>query len=151
MCRVGYDSLMEVSDVRRRLRGAIEEAKRRSAERRVRADEASRAWERVLPEVAVPAFHTMASALTGEGHRFKVATPGEAVRLTLERSAEEFVELALDTQRERPALLLTSARGRGRRLVSNERIVGEGDAIAALTEDAIIAVLLEELIPFLER
>src|SRR6059058_2777295 len=86
-CRVGYDSLMEVSDVRRRLRGAIEEARRRSADRRARADEASRAWERVLPEVAVPAFHTMASALTGEGYRFKVATPGEAVRLSLERSA----------------------------------------------------------------
>ena len=63
---------MEVSDVRRRLRGAIDEARRRATERRDRKDAASRVWERLLPDVAVPAFHLMASALTGEGLRFKV-------------------------------------------------------------------------------
>src|SRR3954470_17292166 len=74
--RVRYDHLMEVSDVRRRLRGAIEEAKRRAAERRGRVDEASRAWADVLTATVEPAFHTLASALSGEGHRFKVLTPG---------------------------------------------------------------------------
>jgi hypothetical protein len=142
---------MEVSDVRRRLRAAIEEAKRRAAERRTRADEASRAWAAVLPETAVPAFHTMASALTGEGHRFKVLTPGEAVRLSLERSAEEFVELSLDTARETPALLVRSTRGRGRRIVTSERIAREGGAIASLTQEDVIGILLDELLPFIER
>src|SRR5205085_618075 len=99
---------MEVSDVRRRLRGAIEDAKRRSAERRARVDEASRAWEEVLTTTVVPAAHTMASALTGEGHRFKVVTPAGAVRLALERSAEEFVEVSLDTERQVPAMLVRS-------------------------------------------
>src|SRR6478672_12906632 len=115
---LGYDPVMEVSDVRRRLRAAIEDARRRSAERRARADEASRAWERILPEVAVPVVHTIASALAAEGHRFKVFTPGEAVRLSLERSAEEFVELSLDTQGDQPAVMLRSTRGRGGRIVS---------------------------------
>jgi hypothetical protein len=142
---------MEVSDVRRRLRGAIEEAKRHAAERRARRDEASRAWAAVLPEVVVPAFHTMASALTGEGHRFKVVTPGDAVRLSLERSAEEFIELALDTTREIPAVMVRSTRGRGRRLVSSERVAREGAAIAQLTQEDVIGVLLEELVPFIER
>jgi hypothetical protein len=142
---------MEVSAVRRRLRAAIDEARRRSAERRARADEASRAWERVLPDVAVPMFHAVASALTAEGHRFKVHTPGEAVRLAPERSAEEFVELSLDTQRDEPALMLRSTRGRGRRIVSSERVVREGQPIAALTQEDLLPVLLEELIPFIER
>jgi hypothetical protein len=142
---------MEVSDVRRRLRSAIDDAKKRSAERRTRVDDARRAWERLLPEVAVPTFHTMAGALTAEGHRFKVFTPGEAVRLSLERSAEEFVELSLDTDRDEPALLLRSTRGRGRRIVSTERIVAEGAQIAGVTQEDLVAAMMEELIPFIER
>lgn len=142
---------MEVSDVRRRLRGAIEDARRRAAERRTRADAAARAWEDVLTKSGVPAFHTMASALTGEGHRFKVVTPGQAVRLTPERSAEDFIELALDTDRDVPAALVRSARGRGRRMVSTERVVREGGRIAEMSDEDVIGVLLEALVPFLER
>jgi hypothetical protein len=142
---------MEVSEVRRRLRSAIDDAKKRSVERRTRVDDARRAWERLLPDVAVPTFHTMAGALTAEGHRFKVFTPGEAVRLSLERSAEEFVELSLDTDRDEPALLLRSTRGRGRRIVSTERIVAEGAQIAGVTQEDLVAAMMEELIPFIER
>src|SRR4051794_9064671 len=132
---------MEVSDVRRRLRSAIDDAKKRSAERRTRVDDASRAWERLLPEVAVPTFHTMAGALTAEGHRFKVFTPGDAVRLSLERSAEEFVELSLDTQRDEPALMLRATHRRGRRMVSTERVVREGSQIAGVTQEDLVAAM----------
>jgi hypothetical protein len=148
---VKYYHLMEVSDVRRRLRNAIDEARRRAEERRGRRDEASRAWERLLPEVAAPAFHMMASALTGEGQRFKVLTPGTAIRLSPERGGEEFIELALDTDREQPALLLTSTRGRGRRMLSSERVLREGAAIESLTEEDVVTAVLEELVPFVER
>ena len=142
---------MEVSDVRRRLRAAIEEAKRRSSERRSRADEASRAWEEVLTTTAVPAFHSVASALAGEGHRFKVLTPGGSVRLSSERSAEEFIELALDTDREDPAVMVRSTRGRGRRIVSTERVVRDGRTVSGLTQEDVVGVLLDELVPFIER
>ena len=142
---------MEVSEVRRRLRSAIDDAKKRAGERRTRVDDARRAWEHLLPEMAVPTFHTMAGALTAEGHRFKVFTPGEAVRLSLERSAEEFVELSLDTERDEPALLLRSTRGRGRRIVSTERIVCETAQIGSLTQEDLVAAMLDELIPFIER
>ena len=103
---VGYDPLMEVSDVRRRLRGAIDEARRRTAERRAWSEQARRAYETLLAEVAVPTFHMLQTALSGEGHRFKVATPGEAVRLSLERSPDEMIELSLDTERDVPAVVL---------------------------------------------
>lgn len=142
---------MEVSDVRRRLRTAIDHAKLRAAERRARSDEASRGFDAVLETVAVPAFNTVMNALVGEGYRFKVTTPGRAVRLSPERSAEDFIELALDTERETPAVLLTSSRGRGRRVVTGERIIREGSTIAALSEEEIAAALLEELLPFIER
>lgn len=142
---------MEVSDVRRRLRAAMEEAKRRSAERRSRADEASRAWEEILNTTAVPAFHTLLSALSGEGHRFKVLTPGGSVRLALERSAEEFIELALDTERDEPAVMVRSTRGRGRRIVSSERVVRPGAGVATMTQEDVVGVVLEELVPFIER
>ncbi len=142
---------MEVSDVRRRLRGAIEDARRRAAERRARVDEATRQYERFLADVAVPAFHTMIQALIGEGHRFKVQTPGQAVRLVPDRASEEFIELALDSDRDVPAVVARSVRGRGRRMLSTERSVGEGRPIADLTDEDVIAVLLEELLPFVER
>ena len=142
---------MEVSDIRRRLRGAIDEAKRRAGERRGRADEASRAWDEALSSIVVPVFHTLASALTAEGHRFNVLTPAGAARLARERSAEEFVELALDTDRDVPAVMVRSTRGRGRRIISSERIAREGAAIAQLTPEDVVDVLLEELVPFLEK
>jgi len=142
---------MEVSEVRRRLRGAIEDARRRVAERRARIDEASLAYERFLPEVAVPAFHKMIQALVGEGHRFKVQTPAQAVRLVPDRPTEDYIELAFDAERDLPGLVARSSRGRGRRTISTERPVVEHKAIADVTEEDVVAIVLEELLPFLER
>ena len=142
---------MEVSDVRRRIRAAIDAARIRAAERRSRTDEASRAYDGFLETIAVPAFHTVTSALTGEGHRFKVITPGRAVRMSSERSPEDFIELVLDTERNAPAVVIVTSRGRGRRTVSTERLVREDLPIAELAEEDVVAALLEELLPFIER
>ena len=142
---------MEVSDVRRRIRAAIDAARVRAAERRSRTDEASRSYDVFLETIAVPAFHTVTSALTGEGHRFKVITPGRAVRMSSERSPEDFIELVLDTERDAPAVVLVTSRGRGRRTVSTERLVREDLPIAELAEEDVVAALLEELLPFIER
>jgi hypothetical protein len=142
---------METSDVRRRLRGAIEEAKRRAADRRAVSDEASRVWAERLPDAVVPAFHAVLNALNGDGHRFTVSTPGETARLSPERAAAEFVEIALDTNRELPAVVVRSTRGRGSRTLESERVVAEGPEIASLTQDTVVGVLIEEIVPFIER
>jgi hypothetical protein len=142
---------METSDVRRRIRAAVEAARVRAAERRTRTDEATRAYDQFLEAIAVPAFHTVANALVGEGHRFKVSTPGRAARLSPERAAEDFIELSLDTERDVPAVVILTSRGRGRRMLSTERILREDPGIAALTEEDVVATLLEELLPFIER
>ena len=142
---------METSDVRRRLRGAIEQAKRRAADRRAVADEASRVWAERLPEAVVPAFHAVLNVLSGDGFKFSLSTPGQTARLSPERSSAEFVEVALDTDRDLPAVIVKSTRGRGSRTIESERVVAEGPEIAELTEDAVIGVVIEEIVPFIER
>jgi hypothetical protein len=133
------------------LRGAIEQAKRRAADRRGVADEASRVWAERLPDAVVPAFQAVLNVLSGDGFKFSLSTPGEAARLSPERSSAEFVEVALDTNRELPAVIVRSTRGRGSRTIESERIVAEGPEIAELSQDAVIGVLIEEIVPFIER
>jgi hypothetical protein len=140
---------MEVSDVRRRLRGAIEQAKRRAAERRSRVELSSREYEQFLSAVAVPAVHTLAQALIGEGHRFKVLTPGQAVRLAAEFSPDDYLEIALETEGDAPAVFVHTSRGRGRRSVETDRPLN--GRIGELTQEDVISVLLEELIALIER
>jgi hypothetical protein len=142
---------MEISDVRRRIRTAIEAARARGVERRARTDQAAKAYDLFLDAIAVPAFHSVASALTGEGHRFNVLTPGRTVRLSPERSSEDFIELALDTERDRPAVVLRASRGRGRRVVASERTLRDDLPISDLAEDDVVAALIDEVIPFIER
>jgi hypothetical protein len=142
---------MEVSEVRRRLRAVIDDARRRAGERRTRVDAATRSYEQFLEHVAVPAFHKIAQALTGEGHRFKVSTPGQDVRLASEFSADDFVELTLDADRDTPAIVLRSSRGRGRRNVSSERAAFEQRPIDTLTDEDVVSAVLQELPSFFER
>jgi len=142
---------VETSDVRRRLRAAIEQAKRRAADRRAVADEASRVWAERLPDAVVPAFQAVLNALSGDGFKFSLSTPGGTARLSPERSSAEFVEVALDTNRELPGVIVRSTRGRGSRTIESERVVAEGPEIAEVTQDAVIGVLIEEVVPFIER
>jgi hypothetical protein len=111
---------MEVSEVRRRLRGVVEQAKRHAAERRARNDDASRAYDTFLAEVAIPAFH-------------------------------EFIELALDTTGDAPLVMLTTARGRGRRQIVIEQPLFEGRVLPDISQDDVVVVVIDALLPFVER
>jgi hypothetical protein len=142
---------MDVPEVRRRLRGAIEQARKGAHERRARADQAGREYEQFLRERAVPVFQTLAAALAAEGFRFTVFTPADAVRLAAGSAGEDFIELVLDTSSDPPGVLGRSSRGRGRRLVSSERPLKEGAAIADIGDDDVLAFLIEEITPFVER
>src|SRR3954464_7647655 len=116
---------MEISDIRRRLRAGIEAAKKDAQERRTRSDEAERQYQVFLCERAVPLFHSVASALVAEGHRFKVFTPADSVRLASESSGEDYIEVALDTIADPPVVVGRSSRGRGRRQIATERPVND--------------------------
>jgi hypothetical protein len=142
---------MDISEVRRRLRRAIEEARREEAGRRARVDTAARDYEVFLPQVAVPIFRQAASALAAEGHRFTVFTPAESVRLASERSTGDYLELALDSSQDPPRVIGRSSRGRGRRMVTAERPLREGATVAELTDEDVLQFLLTDIVPLLQR
>lgn len=142
---------MDIPEVRRRLRAAIDKAKREAAERRARADAAARDYDEFLAQRAVPVFQTFAAALAGEGLRFKVATPAGSVRLASEAAKDDFIELALETSADPPEVIGRVSRGRGRRMVTSEGPIRDRAAVADLTEDDVLNFLVREILPFVER
>jgi hypothetical protein len=139
---------MEIADVRKRIHSTIEGAKQRAAERRSRGDEAARAYSTFLDTVAVPIFRQVANVLKSEGYPFSVFTPSGSVRLMSDRTAEDFVELTLDTTGDTPQVVGHTSRSRGRRVTESERAVGSP---AALTEEGVLDFLVKELEAFVER
>jgi hypothetical protein len=142
---------MEVAEVRRRVRAAIESARKAAQERRARSDHAARDYETFLRDVAVPVFQVFASALVAEGHRFKVFTPAESVRLASESGADDYIELSFDSTADPPTVIGHTSRGRGRRTVAAERPITEHKSIAELTDEDVLTFLTSEIVPFVER
>jgi hypothetical protein len=142
---------MDIALLRKSLVKAIESARRDAAERRSRADEADRHYTQFLEQTATPVFRAMANALRGEGLMFDVMTPSGGVRLVPERSREDGIELVLDTTADPPQPLVRVVRSRGSRVTQHERPVAGPVRTDALTEDHVVAMLLDELRPWLER
>ena len=143
---------MEISDVRRRTRDAIEQWKRQSAERRARQDAAARAWSAVLTRVVVPVTQQISQVLRAEGYPVQVFTPADRVRISAERSGEDYVELSLETDGSDAVLVAHSSRQRGRETIADERVLVRGaEAIAALRDEELLDYLLESLARVLER
>ncbi len=141
---------MEVSDVRKRLMETITRAKRGAADRRARVDEAAREYEVFLDRIATPLVRQAANVLRVEGYLFNVFTPSGSVRLMSDRSAEDYLELVLDTSGDVPQVIGRVSRSRGRRVLETERPLGTG-AVRDLTEEDVLTFLAEGLEPFVER
>ena len=142
---------MQISDVKKQVLQAIDRAKRGAAERRTRTDEAAREYEVFLEAVAIPLFRQVANVLRAEGYLFNVFTPGGSVRLMSDRSAEDYIELRLDTTGDVPRVVGHASRSRGRRVTESEQPIAEPDAIRDLTEDDVLRFVMKELEPFVER
>jgi hypothetical protein len=139
---------MEISDIKRQVLETIGRARRQAAERRGRADEAGRAYETFLHEKAVPVLKQVANVLRAEGFTFTVSTPAGSVRLTSDRTAEDFVELTLDTTADPPLVTGHASRAWGRRVIETDRALGAPDA---LTEEQVLSFVLKALEPLVER
>jgi len=105
----------------------------------------------VLESVATPVVRMLATALRAEGHLFQVSTPAGSVRLASERSRDDFIELALDTERDPVALVGRVSRTWGRRVLEAETILNEEPGFGSVTDEAVLAFFLKELQPFVER
>ena len=141
---------MEISDVKRRVQETIDRAKRAAMERRARGDEIARDYQLFLERVAIPVFRQVANVLRATGYPFTVFTPSGSVRLMSDRSAEEFIEVVLDTDGD-PTVIGHASRSRGRRVVESERPIRAGAAVRDLTEDDVLGFVLKELEPLVER
>jgi hypothetical protein len=141
---------MESSEVRRHLRDLLERAKRASADRRAKADEAGRQFPAMLEHVATPIFRQAAAALKAEGFAFTVFTPGGSLRLASDRSPQDYIEIVLDTTGEEPLVMGHVRRARGSRIMESERPVSRGQ-VQDISEAEVLTFLTESLQPFLER
>jgi hypothetical protein len=141
---------MEISLIRKRVLETIDYARKSAIERRARTDQAAREYEVFLDRVAIPLFRQVANVLRAEGYQFTVFTPGGSVRLMSDRTAEDYVEISLDTTGDQARVIGHTSRARGRRVMEAERPIADGTP-AELTEGDVISYLLRELEPFVER
>jgi hypothetical protein len=141
--------MADVAVVRKRVKTAIEQARRDQAERRERVTEAQRNYQTFLDTAAVPVFRMIANVLKSEGMNFEVMTPAGGVRLQSERNREDAINLELDTTADPPQPLVTITRVRGSRVTQKDRSIKGSNPLVQLTEDDVIEMLLEELRPWL--
>jgi hypothetical protein len=142
---------MEIPDIRRRFRQAIEQAKKESAERRARADLAESAYTAFLRDVATPVFRMFGNVAKAEGHPFAVSAPAGGVRLASERHADDFMEIWLDTSVDPPQVSTRVGRARGRDLTTREEPLRPGAPINGLTDEDVFAFLLGHIGTLVER
>lgn len=141
---------MEVSDVRKRVKDTIEQAKRAVADRRAQVDDATREFTLFLDQIATPLMRQIANILRAEAQLYTVSTPGNSVRLVSDRSPSDYIELALDTSGRRPQVIVHSSRSRGRRVTETETPMGSG-AVGEITEEEVLSAVLKELELLIER
>lgn len=138
---------MDVSELRKRILRAIEDARKDASDRRMVIDDASRAYAKFLADIAVPLLRQSATVLNATGASFLVHTPAGSVRLASERAPETYLELELDTARAQPEVMgrvSVSRGGRGSQLVE-ERSLAPGRPVAEITEDDLSAFLVSEI------
>ena len=129
---------METSDVRRRIKESLDRARARATERRAANAKAEAAFEVFLQRAVVPVFQQAAGALKAEGYAFTLNTPAGSVRLVSEKSSSDFIDLRLDTTAQRPQVLVSFERLKGRERTSEEQPLRPGTLVENLTEQDVL-------------
>jgi hypothetical protein len=142
---------LETGDVRKQLLHTLTGIRERGQQRRVRAAEAEKDFATFLELVAIPLTRQLASALKAEGYAFTVFTPGRGLRLALDKGRDDFIDVALDTERDHPEVIGSISYTRGSRTIVSDQPVKAGVGPGALTEADVFEFLLRALEPFLER
>jgi predicted secreted protein len=142
---------METDQIRRRVQARLADLKRAAVERRGQVAAAERAYATFLAEVATPTVNAVAQSLSAEGYPYRVTTPGGAVRMSSHRSNRTYLELRLDTAAAAPQVVAEVGRERGSRVFADERPVCEGTAIEAITDEQLLAAILEAMADLIER
>jgi len=142
---------MELVQIRRRVQSRLADIKRGAAERREKVAAAERAYESFLADVARPTVSAVAQSLSAEGYAYRVTTPGAAVRMSSDRSSRTYLEIRLDTAGPVPQLVAEIGRERGSRVLADERPICPGMAIDAITDEHLLAAILDAMAELIER
>lgn len=143
--------MLETAEVRRQLTHRLAELRKAQAQRRSTSDAARAAFDAVLEREIAPTLRQFAQALKAEGFAFSVQTPASTARLVSDRSSDNVIDIVLELGGAQPVVMVRSAFTRGRRQLEDERILAQGDAIASLEGERVLAVLLDVIEPFVER
>lgn len=138
---------MDVSELRKRILRAIDDARRDASDRRAVVDEASRAYATFLAEIAVPLLRQSATVLNATGALFVVHAPAGSARLASERSPDTFLEFELDAARPNPEVVgrISLARGGRNGQIVEERPIVSDKPVHKLTEEDVSAFLVAEI------
>lgn len=138
---------MDVSELRKRILRSLDEARREASERRITVDDARKAYDRFLAEIAVPLLRQSAAVLNATRETFIVHTPAESARLSSETAPETYLEIELDATRPQPEVLgrVSVARGGRRGQVIEERLIAPGKPVDQLTEEDVSQFLVTEI------
>ncbi len=142
---------MEISAVRQQILLAIDRAKRAAADRRAGNDEAGREYGVFLEQLAVPVFRQTGSVLKAEGYQFNLFTPGGGVRLMSDKSADDFIELVLDTTGAVPQVIGRTSRTWGNRTHVSEQPLNPSGPIREIVETDVLEFLLKALEQFVDK
>lgn len=137
---------MDVSELRKKILRALDDARKEATVRRREVDQAAAAFETFLTSVAVPVVRQAAQVLNASGETFAVNTPTGSVRLVSEKSPQTFIEFVLDVAGSRPEVLgrVSLTRGRSGHVVAERPLVPDR-SIASLTDDDVSAFLVAEI------
>lgn len=142
---------MEVSQVNKRVRSAIEDAKAKAQARRNAAASADKAYAAFVETVATPIARQVANSLKVAGVAFTLGTPGGGVRLAADRGRDDYVEFVLDASGELPQAAGRVSVTRGSRTIVETLPIRPDTAIEDLTEEDVLEFLVRALEPWLER
>lgn len=136
---------MDVSDLRKRIIHALDDARKEASDRRQVVDASRAAFQTFLDRVAAPLFKQAASVLRGEGHDFTLHTPADSVQLVSDRSHES-IELELHVDGKTPQVVgRTRLMRGGKDPLVEERPLAPGKAIADVSEADVSAFLVKEI------
>ena len=142
---------LELDQIRRRVQTRLTEIKRAAVARRDTVAAAERAYEGFLANVATPTLTAVAQSLSAEGYPYKVVTPGGVARMVSDRSNRTYLEIRLDTTGPVPQVIAEVGRERGSRVLADERPVGEGLPVDAVTDEHVLAVVVGAMGELIER
>jgi hypothetical protein len=134
---------VDVSDLRKRIIRALDDARKESATRRSSVDQAAADYATFLETVAVPLLKQAQAVLKAERQPFTVHTPASSARLVSDSAAETFLEIALDTTAAKPQVIGRVSLARARQgVVVDEKPIAPETPIAKLSDSDVAEFLL---------